>query len=144
MTRALTGASLPVSMTHGGRGQLGDELVLVEALQAEGLDEIRLASGRHELRQRRADDRGRLEPVRAPAGADVEVLHLRLAEDRAVVRAEVAEPGPGPQDARVLELGEQLERVAREILEEVQGALHPVRRPRLDLRAHDELAAVGL
>src|SRR5579875_792053 len=99
-------------MTDGGGGELGDELVLVEALEAERLDQVGLASGGHELGERLADDRRGLEAVGAPAGRDVEVLHLGLAEDRAVVRAQVAQPGPAAQQPGALQLREQLQRVA--------------------------------
>src|SRR4051812_24660903 len=107
-------------VTDGGGGELGDELVLVEALERERLDELGLLAGGDELGQRLADDRRRLEPVRAPAGADVEVLDLGLPEDRAVVGAQVAQAGPRAQQAGVLELREELERVARDLLQEVQ------------------------
>src|SRR5438105_1670104 len=80
--------------------------------------------------ERLADDRSSLEAIRAPAGADVEVVDLGLAEDRAVVRAQVAQTGPAAQQARPFELGEQLHRVAAHLLQEVQRALHPVRGPR--------------
>src|SRR3954464_1524009 len=93
-----------------------------------------------ELGGRLADDRGGLEAVRPPAGADVEVLDLGLAEDGAVIGAQVAQAGPGAQQARVLQLREELERVARDLLQEVERPVHPVRRPRLDLGAHEELA----
>ena len=110
------------SVADGGGGELGDQLVLVEALERERLDQLRLAPGGDQLGERAADDRRGLEAVRAPARADVEVLDLGLAEDRRVVRAEVAEAGPRAQEPRVLELREQLERVAREVLQEVERA----------------------
>ena len=81
-----------VSVTDGRRGELGDEPVLVEALERERRDQVRRAPGGDQLGERRADDRRRLESVRAPAGADVEAVDLGLAEDRAVVGAEVASP----------------------------------------------------
>src|SRR5260370_1377195 len=55
-----------------------------------------------------------------------------------------AETGATSQEEGVLEVREQLERVACEVLEEVERALHPVRGPRLDLGAHHEFPAVGL
>src|SRR5215218_2968130 len=79
------------SVAHRGRGELGYELVLIEPLQLERLDQVRSSTGRRKLGQRLADDRRRLEAVRPPAGADVEALDLRLAEDRRVVGREVAQ-----------------------------------------------------
>src|SRR3954467_12758829 len=78
-------------VADSGGGELGHELVLVEALEPERLDELGLSPGRDERGERLADERGGLEAVRPPAGADVEVLDLGLAEDRAVVGAQVAE-----------------------------------------------------
>jgi RimJ/RimL family protein N-acetyltransferase len=69
----------------GGRGELGDERVAREALEREGGDQAGGGAGRRELREGRADDRGGLEAVGAPAGAEVEVVDGRLAEDRAVI-----------------------------------------------------------
>src|SRR3954447_8001868 len=132
------------SMADGCGGEFRHEVVLVEALEPERLDEVGLAARVDQLGERLTDDRRGLEPVSPPAGADVEVLHLGLAEDRRVIRAEVAQARPCAQDARVLELWEEIERVAHEVLQEVQRAAHAVRRPRLDLRSHHELAAVGL
>src|SRR5215207_3157535 len=68
------------SVAHRGRGELGYELVLIEPLQLERLNQIGSSTGRRQLGQRLADDRRRLEPVRAPAGAHVEALELGLAE----------------------------------------------------------------
>src|ERR687895_1114909 len=132
------------SMAHRRRGQLGNELVLVEPLQRERLDQRGGGAGGGQLGERLAHDRRRLEPVRPPPGADVEVVHFGLAEDRAVVGAEIAQACPAAQDARSLELREELERVPRNLLHEVERALHPVGGPGLDLGAHQELAAVGL
>src|SRR3954452_15607602 len=120
-------------VADGGGGELGHEAVLVEALEREGGDEVGCAPGVHELGQGLADDRRGLEAVGAPAGADVEVLDLGPAQDRAVVGAELAQPGPRAQQPRALELGEELERMAGDLLQEVQGALHAIGRPRLDL-----------
>src|SRR5581483_1573209 len=91
-----------------------------------------------------ADDWGGFEAVGAPAGGDVEAFELGFAEDWAVVGAEVAEPGPASEDAGVFELGEQLERVAGDLLQEVERALHAVGGPGLYFCAHQELAPVGL
>ena len=93
-------------VADGGGGELGHEAVLVEALEREGRDEVGRAARVDELGERLADDRRGLEAVGAPARADVEVLDLGPAEDRAVVRAEVAQARPGAQQPRVLELGE--------------------------------------
>src|SRR5215216_2769161 len=95
-----------VSVAHRGRGELGYELVLIEPLELERLDQVRSLTGGRKLGQRLADDRRRLEPVRPPAGADVEAVDLRLAEDRRVVGREVAQPGPAAQHARALQLRE--------------------------------------
>ena len=99
---------------------------------------------RDQLGERDADDRRRLEAVRAPAARDQETVHIGHAEDRAVVGAQVAQPGPLAQDLRALELREQLERVPRRVLEERERARAEVRRVRLDLGADQELAAIGL
>ena len=99
---------------------------------------------RDQLGERRADDRRGLEAVGAPAGGDVEVLELGLAEDRAVVGREVAEAGPGAQHLDALELREELEHVAGRVLEERERPDRLVGRVRLDLGADQELAAVGL
>src|SRR5918999_2889127 len=126
--------SLPLSLMAHRRGrELGNQPVVVEALEREWLDQLGRPPGGRQLGQRPAHDRRRLETVRAPARADVEVLHLGLAEDGAVVRRQVAEAGPAAQDAGPLELREQLERVARDLLHEVEGALHAVGSPGLDL-----------
>src|SRR5215211_378852 len=78
------------SVAHRGRGELGYELVLIEALELERLDQVRSLAGGGQLGQRLPDDRRRLEPVRPPTGAHVEALDLGLAEDRRVVGREVA------------------------------------------------------
>src|SRR6185436_16565222 len=93
------GPLLWFSVADGGGGELGDELVLVEALERERLDELGLLARGDELGEGLSDDRGGLEAVRPPAGADVEVLDLGLAEDRAVVGAQVAQAGPRAQQA---------------------------------------------
>src|SRR5919204_3646067 len=107
------------SVTYSGCRQFGDELVLVEALERERRDQVGRALRGDELGERLAHDRRRLEAVSAPARAHVEVVHLGLAEDRAVVGAQVAQPGPRAQEPSVLELREELERMAREVLKEV-------------------------
>ncbi len=91
-----------------------------------------------------ADDRRGLEAVRPPPRRDVEVVDLGLAEDRAVVGREVAEPGPRAEHLRALELRQELDRVSGRVLEERQRAGRLVRRVRLDLGADEELAAVRL
>src|ERR687896_890536 len=132
------------SMTHRRGRELRNELVLVEALQGEGLDQVwRLPRGR-QLGQRLTHDRRRLEPVGAPPRADVEVVDLGLTQDRAVIGRQVAESRPTPQDAGALELREELERVAADLLHEVDRALNPVGGPGLDLGAHEDIAAVRL
>src|SRR5262249_39714851 len=95
-----------LSVTHGSSGKLGDERIRVEPLERERRDEVGGLPTRHELGQRHADDRRSLEAVRAPTRRDVEVVDLRLAEDRAVVGREVAEAGPRAQNLRALELRE--------------------------------------
>src|ERR1700733_5235131 len=105
---------LLASVADCGGCCFGYESVIVEALKRERLDELRRLSAGDELGERLADDRSGLEAVGSPASAEVEVVHLGAAEDRAVVGADVAEPGPGAQQARVFELGEKLECVARE------------------------------
>src|SRR5215210_9403553 len=107
-------------MADRGSGQLGDQLVLVEAFERERGDQIRGPARGDQLGECLADDRSRLEPVGAPTGADMEVLDLRAAEDRAVVGAQVAEARPGPKEPRPLELGKELESVAGEGLQEVE------------------------
>src|SRR5215218_4550835 len=107
-----------VSVAHRGRGELGYELVLIEALELERLDQLRSLTGGGQLGQRLADDRRRLEPVRPPPRAHVETLDLGLAENGRVVGREVAQPRPAPQDPRPLQLREQLQRVTRHLLQE--------------------------
>src|SRR4051812_28986353 len=123
------------SVGDGCRGRLGDERIRVETLEFEGLDEVWGTARVDQLGERLADDRCGLEAVRAPARRHMEVVDLGLAEDRAVVGGDVAQPGPRAQHPRVLELGEELAGVARRFLQEVQRALHAIGRPRLDLRA---------
>src|ERR687896_438553 len=132
------------SMTHRRGRELRNELVLVEALQCERLDQLGRLPRSRQLRQRLADDRRSLEPVRAPPGAHVEVVDLGLTQDRAVIGRQVAESRPTPQDAGALELREELERVAADLLHEVDRALNPVGGPGLDLGAHEDIAAVRL
>src|SRR5215218_8033880 len=109
-------------MADRGGGQLGDELVLVEAFERERRDQIWGPAFGDQLGECLADDRSRLEAVGAPTRADVEVLDLRAAEDRAVVGAQVAQARPGPKEPCPLELREELERVAGEVLQEVERA----------------------
>src|SRR5215207_11479737 len=120
---------VPPSVTGGGRGELRDELISVEALQGEWLDQLRHLAGVDQLRESRADDRRRFEAVGSPSGAEQESIHLGGPEDRAVVRADVAEARPAPKHPGMFELGEELERVARCLLEEVEGSLLAVGRP---------------
>src|SRR3990172_9695704 len=65
------------SMGDRGCGRLGHERVSVEARELERLDQPRRLLRRDELGERRADDRRRLEAVRAPAAVDDEALDLR-------------------------------------------------------------------
>src|SRR5918998_197953 len=122
--------SLPLYLVADGGGrELGDQLIFVEPLEAERLDELRRPACGRQLGERLADDRRCLEPVRAPAGADVKVLDLGLPQDRAVVGRQIAETRPAAQDPGPLELREELQGMPADLLHEVQGALHPVRRP---------------
>src|SRR2546423_14566852 len=98
-----------MSVRDGCGCELRHERVRIEALERERGDQIRRLAGGDELRERRADDRRRLEAVRPPPGREVEAVDLGLAEDRAVVRAEVAEPRPRPQHVDLLELRTELE-----------------------------------
>ncbi len=116
----------------------------MEALHGEGGDEVRGLPARDELGERHADDGRGLEPVRPPPRRDVEVVDLRLAEDRAVVGREVAEARPRAQDLRALQLGQELDRVPGRVLEERERPGRLVRRVGLDLRADEELSAVRL
>src|SRR5688572_19933974 len=93
ISRLLFMGALPLVADRGGR-QLGHQPVLVEALEREGLDQLRRPPGGDELGERRPDDGRRLEAVGSPPRAHVEALHLRRAEDRAEVGADVAQPGP--------------------------------------------------
>src|SRR5919108_3174313 len=103
-------------VTDGSRRQLRHQLVRVEPLELEGLDQLRSLTCGGQLRQRLADDRRRLEPVRPPPRAHVEAFDLGLAEDGRVVGAEVAQSCPAAQDPRALQLREQLQRMARHLL----------------------------
>ena len=116
----------------------------MEALERERRDQLRRLAGGDELREGRPDDRRRLEAVSAPACRDEEPVELGLPEDGAVVGREVTEAGPRAQHADAFELREELEDVARRVLEKRERALAVVGRVRLDLRADQELAAVGL
>ena len=115
-----------------------------EALQPERLDQVGRPAARDQLGERDPDDRRRLEPVGPPPAVDEEAVDLGDAHDRAVVRAHVAEARPVAEDPGRVQLREQLEHVARRVLDEREGALVRVRRVRLDLGADQELAAVGL
>ena len=131
-------------MAHGRGGQLGHEGIGVESLEREGGDQVRHFPIRHELGERDSYDRGRLEPVGSPPGRDVEVVDLRLPEDRAVVGRQIAETGPRAEHPRPLELREELDGMSGGVLEERKCADALVRRVRLDLRTDEELAAVRL
>ena len=134
----------PPSMAHGRGRELGDEVVGVEPLELERLDQLGRLAGRDQLGERDAGDRGGLEPVGAPAAVDEEAVELGEAHDRAVVRAHVAEARPVTQDPRRVQLREELQHVARRVLDEGERALVRVGRVGLDLGADQELAAVGL
>src|SRR5512144_173301 len=133
-----------LSVAHGGGGQLGDERIGVEAVQREGRDQVGRLPARDQLGKGDADDRRRLEAVRPPPRRHVEVVDLRLAEDRAVVGREVAETGPRAQDLRALELRKELDGMRGGVLDERQRSRRAVRRVGLDLRTDQELAAVRL
>src|SRR5439155_18201111 len=81
--------SIPVlavrSVRDRGGGQLGDESVGVEALEAEGRDQRRRLPRGDELGDGRPDDRRGLEAVRPPAARDEEAVHLGPPENRAVI-----------------------------------------------------------
>src|SRR5262245_9861342 len=98
-------------MTHGRSSQLGYEPIAEEALERERLDQVRRPAGGDQFRKRLADYRRRLEAVGPPPRADQEAVDVGQAEDRRVVGADVAQPGPATQHARPLELRQQLERM---------------------------------
>src|SRR5450432_2581191 len=94
------GSLLPVtggSVRDGRGGELRNERVGVEPLQGERCDHVGGLPGGDQLGEGGADDRGGFEAVGAPAGRDVEVLELGLAEDRTVVGGEIAETGPSAE-----------------------------------------------
>src|SRR6476469_9187492 len=132
------------SVTDCGGAALGDELVLVEAGQPEGMDQIGGGAGADQVGDRAADDRRGLEPVGAPAGVDDEAVDLGQPHDRRVVGRDVAQPGPLAQDLGVAEHRQQLDHVHRQILDEPERRGRRVAGVRLDLGSHHELAAVGL
>src|SRR6187455_610715 len=104
-------SSFPASVADSCGGDLGYEVVVVEALELERLDQIRSLTGRDQLGERHARDRRGLEPVGPPAAVDEEAVDLGQAHDRAVVRAHVAETRPVAEDLRRVQLREQLEHV---------------------------------
>src|SRR4051794_17209952 len=109
------------SVAHRGSRELAHRRVLVEAFERERSNESGSLLRRDQLCKRRPHDRSRLEAVRAPAAADEEPLGFGDSEDRAVVRREVAEPGPRAEDLRLLELREELEDVLGRVFEEREG-----------------------
>src|SRR3989442_343223 len=109
-------------MGHRCRSKFRHERVRVEALERKRRDQLWRLACRHQLGERGTDDRRRLEAVRPPAAGDEEAVQLRPPEDGAVVGAQIAESGPLAQDAKALELWEELERVTRGAFEEREGA----------------------
>src|SRR5690606_35146513 len=83
-------------------------------------DQLRSASGGDELGHLLAARRDRLEPPRAPAGGDEEVLDGRESHDGRGVGRYVAHPGPlteDPQGGEEWQVGDRLRRAQREQIE---------------------------
>src|SRR6185436_7503913 len=138
-------ASVAGESVGDGRGALlGHHGVLVEALECERLDQRRRLAGRDQLGHRHAADGRGLEAPGAPAGVNQEAFDLGQAHDRAVVGRHVAVARPLAQDLEACQERHQLERVVRSVLQERERRARVVGRVRLDLRADQELAAVGL
>ena len=91
-----------------------------------------------------SDSGCRLETACAPTGVEVQVLVRRTAHDGGGVRADVDDAGPGAQQVRAGEDGEQLDGGGHLPLDDVERAALPVSVVGVDARAHHQFALVRL
>ena len=126
------------------RAALADLNEMREAVEGEGLDQVRRLSAGNGLREVLAADRCRLEPPGAPARIDEIALQRRDPHNRAEIGGHVGNPRPLPHDLHFGQEWKQFEHVTHEAFLELQGRARGIERIGVGGAAHDELAARGL